>query len=158
MPFVQHGGRFCSWYTSDPLDQIPVTPASWGPPEQAEWPRYGECRSCREHGTVYEVPALAADVIDSAAAFTRWLREAISHHASRPGDPAFVGHRTEADVALMSWHGPIELIIFDGHGHAPSRVLNCRECRSASYPCRTLRMMAAPYRFDWLDHRTEWLP
>ncbi|MET7466824.1 hypothetical protein [Nonomuraea sp. NPDC005501] len=29
MPFVQHGDRSCSWDSSDPSDQIPVTP-DWG--------------------------------------------------------------------------------------------------------------------------------
>ncbi|GAA4229440.1 hypothetical protein FHR32_002114 [Streptosporangium album] len=157
MPFVQHGDRFCSWYTSDPADQIPVTPDWWGPPQESGWPHLGECRACHERGAVYEVPPLAVDVREQAAAFARWLREAISDRASRREDPAFVGHRADADVALMGWHGPTELIVMDGRGGAPERVLRCRECKSASYPCRTLRMVAAPYRFGSPGHREEWL-
>jgi hypothetical protein len=63
----------------------------------------------------------------------------------------------------MTWHGPKEIIVHkSGPGpaaeHAPERLLVCGECASGTaYPCRTLRMVAAPYRFDYPGHRTEWL-
>ncbi|WP_188196825.1 hypothetical protein [Nonomuraea sp. SYSU D8015] len=40
----------------------------------------------------------------------RWMCEAISHQADRDGSP-FVGHRTEADVALMERNGPEEIVV-----------------------------------------------
>nr|WP_055506844.1 hypothetical protein [Nonomuraea pusilla] len=99
---------------------------------------------------------------DNASAFARRMREAISHQAGRDGS-AFVSHRTEADMALMQWHGPKEVIIHrpilgPAHEHQRERMLVCRECSSSvAYPCRTLRMAAAPYRFDYPGHRAEWL-
>jgi hypothetical protein len=162
MPFVQHGDRYCSWYSSDPSDQIPVKPDWWGPPEESGWPHVGECRSCGERGHTYELPPVAPEVRDNASAFAHWFREALRDHAGRPGSAfiSFVPHRIEADVALMDWHGPTEVIVWDGKplgGDPPTRVLRCRECSSAEYPCRTLRMVAAPYRFYSTGHRQEWL-
>ncbi|WP_146615927.1 hypothetical protein [Nonomuraea aridisoli] len=153
---MQHADRFCSWYSSDPADQIPVTPDWWGPAEETGWPHVGECRNCGERGHVWTPPPIAPEVRDNASAFARWMREAISHQAGRLGGSAFVAHRTEADVALMDWHGPTEMIMMEG-ANPPRRVLRCRECSSADYPCRTLRMAAAPYRFDYPGHRMEWL-
>ncbi|MGW2220988.1 hypothetical protein ACWCSD_38890 [Nonomuraea sp. NPDC001684] len=165
MPYVKHvdefGDRFCVWFTNDPRDQVPVTPGWWGSPEETGFPHIGECRSCGEHGYAWEPPPVAPEVRDNASAFARWMREAISHQAGREG-PVFVGHRAEADVALMKWHGPKEIVVHkSGPGsreNPPARVLVCAECSSsAEYPCRTLRMAAAPYRFDYPGHRTEWL-
>ncbi|HUR09185.1 MAG TPA: hypothetical protein VM347_42060 [Nonomuraea sp.] len=88
------------------------------------------------------------------------MREAISNQAGRPDGSAFVGHRTEADVALMKWHGPKEVIIHKTglRDNPPERMLVCGECSSSeAYPCRTLKMAAAPYRSDYPGHRTEWL-
>jgi hypothetical protein len=96
---------------------------------------------------------VAPEVRDNAAAFERWMREAIRQHTGRRDGSAFVGHGTEADVALMKWHGPTEVIVHKtGPGlrdNRPERAQVCGECSSSvAYPCRTLRMAAAPYRFD----------
>ncbi|MBG0818946.1 hypothetical protein [Planomonospora sp. ID82291] len=163
MGFVQHGPEsFCSWWSSTehPIDRLPVE-LDWRlPVPEPGQPITGTCKSCGRYGVVYEPPGIPAEAQASTAAFRQWLKEAIADRVGRFGEPPFVGHRGEADVALLGWHQPVEIVRTTGRWRAPEAVQECRECgsRGGPYPCRTLRMVAAPYRFDFPGHRREWLP
>jgi hypothetical protein len=73
-----------------------VAPDWWGLPKESGWPYVGECRNCGERGHAYDPPPLAPEVRDNAAAFARWLREAISDHAGPVRRSESVGEEMRA--------------------------------------------------------------
>ncbi|SDH66908.1 hypothetical protein SAMN05421505_12012 [Sinosporangium album] len=159
MRYVLHNDGYrdyyCTWWTSDPMDQLPVDLDPRYPAPDSNGPIPGTCRNCDRRGVAVKVPPLPADKEAAAAEFVEWVRAAIREQAGKPG--VWNGHRCEADVALLEWHAPTTTVVSRGPFEQPRCVQKCHECGGDPYPCRTLRMVAAPYRFSYSGHKKEWL-